>query len=64
MSWCKKVINAELVLTDKEDHTKQLKVTLFDPTHESRRKWDWGWLIVSESLWHNLYQENDYYFYI
>ena len=24
MSWCKKVINAELVLTDKEDYTKQL----------------------------------------
>ena len=58
MSWCKKIINAELVLTG--GLHKATKVTLFDPTHESRRKWDWGWLIVSESLWHNLYQENDY----
>ena len=31
-------IDAELLLTDKDDYTKQVTVTLFDPTHESRRK--------------------------
>ena len=32
VSQCKKAINAELLLTDKEDDTKQITFTLFDQT--------------------------------
>ena len=32
VSQSKKAINAELLLTDKEDYTKQITVTLIDPT--------------------------------
>ena len=32
VSWCKKAINAELLLTDKEDYKNQITITLFGPT--------------------------------